>query len=207
MASAGGCSWGGSPVGVDAILDEPDCMLPGCAELHVKQGSRERERELARRGFELSSLLFLNPATLEHTGEAQSQFESRDPDCLRWPRAGTALKPAESQIVISLARTRLSNMQSVNRFLFGPTPEERVKKWQQQLKTESRALDREIRQLDLASNKVKADVKKLAQKGETKNAKLLAREVVRSNKQKDRLHTSQARLNSINMQLSHQLGQ
>lgn len=97
-------------------------------------------------------------------------------------------------------------MQSVNRFLFGPTPEERVKKWQTQLKTESRALDREIRQLDMASNKVKTDVRKLAQKGDTKNAKLLAREVVRSNKQKDRLHTSQARLNSINMQLSHQLG-
>lgn len=99
-----------------------------------------------------------------------------------------------------------SHMQSVNRFLFGPTPEEKVKKWQQQLKQESRALDREIRQLDTASNKVKTEVRKLAQKGDTRNAKLLARELVRSNKQKDRLHTSQARLNSINMQLSHQLG-
>lgn len=97
-------------------------------------------------------------------------------------------------------------MQSVNRFLFGPTPEERVKKWQQQLKTESRMLDREIRQLDAAANKVKAEVKKLALKGDVKNAKVLAREVVRSSKQKDRLHTSQARMNSINMQLSHQLG-
>lgn len=96
-------------------------------------------------------------------------------------------------------------MQAINNYLFG-TPEQKVKKWQQQLKQESRLLDREIRQLDLASNKVKAEVKKLAQKGDTKNAKLLAREVVRSNKQKDRLHTSQARLNSINMQLSHQLG-
>ncbi|ORY92752.1 Snf7 family [Leucosporidium creatinivorum] len=96
-------------------------------------------------------------------------------------------------------------MQSVNRFLFGPTPEEKVKKWQQQLKQESRMLDREIRQLDTASNKVKTEVRKLAQKGDTRNAKLLARELVRSNKQKDRLHTSQARLNSINMQLSHQL--
>lgn len=98
-------------------------------------------------------------------------------------------------------------MQSVNRFLFGPTPEERVKKWQQQLKTESRMLDREIRQLDSAANKVKAEVKKLALKGDVKNAKVLAREVVRSSKQKDRLHTSQARMNSINMQLSHQLGE
>ncbi|KAK4046773.1 Vacuolar protein-sorting-associated protein 24 [Microbotryomycetes sp. JL221] len=96
-------------------------------------------------------------------------------------------------------------MQSVQRFLFGPTPEERVKQWQRQLKQQSRMLDREIRQLDTASNKVKADVKRLAQKGDTKNAKLLARELVRSNRQKNRLHTSQARVNSINMQLSHQL--
>ncbi|SCV71176.1 BQ2448_2764 [Microbotryum intermedium] len=96
-------------------------------------------------------------------------------------------------------------MQAVNRLIFGPTPEEKVRKWQQQLKQQSRALDREIRQLDTASNKVKQEVRKLATKADLKNAKLLAREVVRSNKQKDRLHTSQARLNSINMQLTHQL--
>lgn len=107
-----------------------------------------------------------------------------------------------------LARSPLAMLPtSVNRFLFGPTAEERVKKWQQQLKTEGRMLDREIRQLDAAANKVKVEVKKLALKGDIKNAKTLAREVVRSNKQKDRLHTSQARMNSINMQLSHQMGQ
>lgn len=99
------------------------------------------------------------------------------------------------------------SLQSVNRFFFGPTPEEKVKKWQQQLKKEGRVLDREIRALDLAASKVKVEVKNLAKKGDMKNATVLAREVVRSNKQKDRLHTSQARMNSINMQLAHQLGQ
>lgn len=98
------------------------------------------------------------------------------------------------------------SLQSVNRFFFGPTPEEKVKKWQQQLKKEGRVLDREIRALDLAASKVKVEVKNLAKKGDMKNATVLAREVVRSNKQKDRLHTSQARMNSINMQLAHQLG-
>jgi len=97
-------------------------------------------------------------------------------------------------------------MQSVSRFLWGPTPQEKVRKWQQQLKKEQRALDREIHALDVAGNKVKADVKRLAQKGDTKNAKLLAREVVRSNRQKQRMLTSKAQLNSINMQLGHQLG-
>lgn len=67
-------------------------------------------------------------------------------------------------------------------------------------------LDREISQLDQANNKVKVEIKKLAQKGDTKNAKLLAREVVRSNRQKGRMQMNKAQLNSINMQLSNQLG-
>ncbi|GAA5906022.1 hypothetical protein JCM6882_003538 [Rhodosporidiobolus microsporus] len=96
-------------------------------------------------------------------------------------------------------------MQSINRLIWGPTPQEKVRKWQSQLKKEQRSLEREIHQLDLANSKVKADIKKLAQKGDTKNAKLLAREVVRSNRQKQRMQTSKAQLNSIHMQLGHQL--
>ncbi|BGP15869.1 hypothetical protein JCM10213_005645 [Rhodosporidiobolus nylandii] len=96
-------------------------------------------------------------------------------------------------------------MQAINRFIWGPTPQEKVRKWQTQLKKEQRTLDREIHQLDLANSKVKGEIKKLAQKGDTRNAKLLAREVVRSNRQKSRMQTSKAQLNSINMQLGHQL--
>ena len=98
-------------------------------------------------------------------------------------------------------------LQSASRLIFGPTPTEKVKKWQTQLKKESRVLGREIAALERETAKVKGEVKKLATKGEMNNAKLLAREVVRSNKQRERLFTSQARLNSINMQLTHQLGQ
>ena len=98
-------------------------------------------------------------------------------------------------------------LQSATRLIFGTTPTEKVKKWQTQLKKESRVLSREIAALERETAKVKGEVKKLATKGEMKNAKLLAREVVRSNKQRERLFTSQARLNSINMQLTHQLGQ
>lgn len=84
---------------------------------------------------------------------------------------------------------------------------ERVKAVQSQLRNEQRHLDREIKQIDAATNKAKAEVKKLAKKGDVKSAKILAREVVRSNKQKNRLTTSKARLNSIGMQLQHQLGE
>ncbi|KAF9534275.1 Snf7-domain-containing protein [Crepidotus variabilis] len=96
-------------------------------------------------------------------------------------------------------------MQSINRFLYGPTPEERVRAWQTKLRAESRQLDREMRQLEIATNKARLSVKQLAKKGDVKSAKILAREVVRSNKQKDRLSVSKARLGSIGHQLQQQL--
>jgi charged multivesicular body protein 3 len=67
-------------------------------------------------------------------------------------------------------------------------------------------MDREIRGIETAQNKVKIQLKQLAAKNDLKNCKMLAKEIVRSNKQKDRLFTSKARLNSIRMQLQHQLG-
>ncbi|KAK7060592.1 Vacuolar protein-sorting-associated protein 24 [Paramarasmius palmivorus] len=96
-------------------------------------------------------------------------------------------------------------MQSINRFLYGPTPEERVRAWQAKLRAESRTLDREMRQLDAATNKARQEVKKLATKGDVKSARILAREVVRSQKQKDRLSVSKARLGSIGTQLQQQM--
>lgn len=66
-------------------------------------------------------------------------------------------------------------------------------------------MDREIRAIETAQNKVKVQLKQLAAKNDLKNCKMLAKEIVRSNKQKDRLYTSKARLNSIRMQLQHQL--
>lgn len=59
----------------------------------------------------------------------------------------------------------------------------------------------------MATKKAQGEVKKLATKGDVKNAKVLAREVVRSNKQKDRMSVSKARLGSINNQLVQQLGE
>jgi len=53
---------------------------------------------------------------------------------------------------------------------------------------------------------VRQTIKQLAKKGDIKSARILAREVVRSNKQKDRLSVSKARLGSIGTQLSQQLG-
>ncbi|EPT03778.1 hypothetical protein FOMPIDRAFT_1115393 [Fomitopsis schrenkii] len=96
-------------------------------------------------------------------------------------------------------------MQSINRFLYGPTPEERVRQWQSKLRQEQRVLDREMRQLDTATSKARQTVKQLASKGDVKSARILAKEVVRSNKQKDRLSVSKARLGSISNQLMQQM--
>ncbi|KIJ70512.1 hypothetical protein HYDPIDRAFT_105262 [Hydnomerulius pinastri MD-312] len=96
-------------------------------------------------------------------------------------------------------------MQSINRFLYGPTPEEKVRAWQAKLRAESRQLDREMRQLDAATAKARMTVKQLAVKGDVKSARILAKEVVRSTKQKDRLSVSKARLGSIGTQLTQQL--
>ncbi|KAH9815549.1 Snf7 family [Melampsora americana] len=96
-------------------------------------------------------------------------------------------------------------MESVNRFIYGPSPEERVKKWQTKIKSEERQIEREIRMIENMEKKVKMNLKQLAKSEDLKNCKVLAKEIVRSQKQKDRLFTSKARLNSIRMQLQHQL--
>lgn len=40
-----------------------------------------------------------------------------------------------------------STMQSINRFLYGPTAEEKVRAWQAKLRSEQRSLEREMRQV------------------------------------------------------------
>lgn len=42
-------------------------------------------------------------------------------------------------------------MKSINRFFYGPTPEERVREWRQKLRGEERKLDREIRNVSSVS--------------------------------------------------------
>ncbi|VDB85400.1 unnamed protein product [Peniophora sp. CBMAI 1063] len=96
-------------------------------------------------------------------------------------------------------------MQAINRFLYGPTPEERVKAWQAKLRQEGRMLDREMRQLDVETAKMRTTLKQAAKRGDTKSARICAGSIVRSSKQKDRLSVSKARLGSIGLQLDHQL--
>ncbi|KAF8314755.1 vacuolar sorting protein VPS24 [Clavulina sp. PMI_390] len=94
---------------------------------------------------------------------------------------------------------------SVNRWFYGPTPEEKVRAWQQKLRQESRQLDREMSRMQMAADKTKKELKVLAKRGDTKNARTLAKEIVRTKKVQDRMAVSKARLGSIGIQLQNQL--
>ncbi|ORY06071.1 charged multivesicular body protein 3 [Basidiobolus meristosporus CBS 931.73] len=86
-----------------------------------------------------------------------------------------------------------------------PPPEEMVRKWRQSIRAQERTLDRQIRGIESEEVKIKRSMKQLAKKKDITNCKMLAKELVRSRKQKDRIHTSKAQLNSILMQLQQQL--
>ena len=58
----------------------------------------------------------------------------------------------------SLLHLPITFMQTINRFLYGPTPEERVRAWQAKLRQESRVLDREMRQVRPLATKDRTQV-------------------------------------------------
>ena len=53
--------------------------------------------------------------------------------------------------------------------------------------------------------KVRKSIKNAAKRGDTGTAKMLAKEVVRSRKAVNRLHTSKAQMNSVVMQMENML--
>ncbi|KAJ3138768.1 Charged multivesicular body protein 3, partial [Physocladia obscura] len=85
------------------------------------------------------------------------------------------------------------------------TPEEQVKKWRQSIRTQERELDRQIRGIDTEEAKVKKIIQAAAKRNDVGACRTLAKEIVRSRKAKDRLYTSKAQLNSLQMQLQQQL--
>jgi hypothetical protein len=65
------------------------------------------------------------------------------------PCSGCTVKNRSGSSSLRLHKTitHKAAMQSINRFLYGPTPEEKVRAWQSKLSSESRQLDREMRQV------------------------------------------------------------
>ncbi|KAI8812076.1 Snf7-domain-containing protein [Cladochytrium replicatum] len=86
------------------------------------------------------------------------------------------------------------------------TPEEQVSKWRSTIRAQERQLDRQIRNLQMEEEKVKKSLKAAAKRPDARaSCVLLAKELVRSRKAKDRMYTSKAQLNSMVMQLQQMM--
>uniref|UniRef100_A0A7R9V9N9 Uncharacterized protein n=1 Tax=Chlamydomonas euryale TaxID=1486919 RepID=A0A7R9V9N9_9CHLO len=86
-----------------------------------------------------------------------------------------------------------------------PDPKELVRKWQQDLRKESRTLDRQIRDIQFEEKKVQNAIKEAAKRGDIGSAKSLAKEIIQSRKAVSRLHTNKAQMMSIGTALREQL--
>ncbi|XP_026478616.1 charged multivesicular body protein 3 [Ctenocephalides felis] len=93
--------------------------------------------------------------------------------------------------------------------LFGKSPErnpkEMVNEWTHKLRKESYQLDRQIRAIQREEEKVKRSLKDAAAKNDKQVCTILAKEVIRSRKAINKIHTSKAHLNSVQLQMKNQL--
>lgn len=81
-----------------------------------------------------------------------------------------------------------------------------MKAWRQQLMREQRNLDAEIRKIETAEASVKRDVKECAKRGDTVSTRLLAAELVRSKRAKERIYTSKVHINGVIMEIRSAAG-
>ncbi|XP_055380276.1 charged multivesicular body protein 3 [Condylostylus longicornis] len=93
--------------------------------------------------------------------------------------------------------------------LFGKStqkdPKEQVNEWCSKIRKEGYQLDRQIRGIQREEEKVKRSLKQAAAKGDKESCVILAKEVIRARKAINRIHTSKAHLNSIQLQMKNQL--
>ncbi|KAJ1804999.1 Vacuolar protein-sorting-associated protein 24 [Coemansia sp. RSA 2598] len=86
-----------------------------------------------------------------------------------------------------------------------PKPDELVRKWRSSVRSQERELDRQLRGISTEEAKVKRTIQQLAKKGDLGSCRSLAKELVRSQRQKTRIVTSKAQLNSILLELTRQV--
>lgn len=81
-----------------------------------------------------------------------------------------------------------------------------VKKWRQSLRGQERELEKQIRGIESEETKAKRSLKQVAAKGDKVSSRLLCKEIVKTRKAKEKIFVAKAQLNSVGMQLQHQLG-
>ncbi|EDO34240.1 predicted protein, partial [Nematostella vectensis] len=93
--------------------------------------------------------------------------------------------------------------------LFGQTPKktpkEQVREWCATVRKENRQLDRQIRAIQNEEMKVKRSIKDAAKRGDKDVCNILAKEIIQSRKAVNKMYSSKAQLNSVEMQMKNQL--
>ncbi|XP_055902095.1 charged multivesicular body protein 3 [Eupeodes corollae] len=93
--------------------------------------------------------------------------------------------------------------------LFGKTaskdPKEQVNEWTHKIRKEGNQLDRQIRSIQREEEKVKRALKQAATKNDRDTCVILAKEIVGARKAINRIYTSKAHLNSVQLQMKTQL--
>ncbi|KAK9476646.1 Snf7-domain-containing protein [Lipomyces japonicus] len=93
-------------------------------------------------------------------------------------------------------------MEYIKRAIYGPDPQEKLRKCNQLLRKNQRQLDRHLQNLNGLETKTKSLIKASAKRGDASSARILARELYNVRKQKSRLHKSKAQLQSVGMQVN-----
>ncbi|XP_035903288.1 charged multivesicular body protein 3 [Anopheles stephensi] len=93
--------------------------------------------------------------------------------------------------------------------LFGKSqdrnPKDMVQEWTSKLRKESFALDRQIRSIQREEDKIKRSLKEAAKKNDKEVCTILAKELIRSRKAVNKIYTSKAHINSVQLQMKNQL--
>ncbi|KAG5490232.1 hypothetical protein JKF63_00351 [Porcisia hertigi] len=87
------------------------------------------------------------------------------------------------------------------------TPEEEVRKWTRNLRSEQRKIELQIAKIRREEAKVKVSMKQAAKQNDPLAVRMLAKEMIRSRKSVNRMYASKAQMNSVAMQLQNQLSQ
>jgi len=85
------------------------------------------------------------------------------------------------------------------------TPKERVDEWSKNIRVEQRKIRSQIREIERQQTKVKMSIKQSAKKNDMASVKILATEMVHSNKAITNLNKCNAEMNSMIMQMKEQL--
>lgn len=92
-------------------------------------------------------------------------------------------------------------MYYVKKAFYGPDPADQKRKCKAQIRRNQRELDKQLNMLSTSESKTRTMVKAAAKRNDIQSARILAKELYKAKKQKERLHKSKAQLNSVGLQV------